>query len=802
MATSKEKMALALDLRGLDMVTPVDLIKNGRTPFSKNFRLFAQQSDDRRVAVSSRKGPGFYTYPLSETLSDSNTSLTGASTANVGIITGLHAQPFTAPNNSLVTRIDVMVKDIAQASGPIMVKIYSDLAGKPYKMLSESSLSSGSIGNTAAYVTARFIKAPLLTSGQQYWIVMSLQDDAKNEYTFTTTTAGNKAWKSDSTLSQIAQQTYGLNYKVYTNPTSVDKGSYRFNRDNGVNTTVVAFGTSLYKIDESTHTFIEVVSGLSALATDYSFTSGDNKVFWANRYDQLTAWNGTDELTAVNLIANGTFDTNTTNWAAGTGSTISRITSDFHTTPASLSITAASGVRKARLSSTSMYRNHRYKVTYWAKGSTATSTTELRINDGTGTVAGSSKVLTTSWAKYEQYYTPSVDITTLDIAFLADNAMIDDVVVVDTGIEYIIDTELNILSMITFHKDRLFGVEAADPNRMVFSEVPGNPAFDPTGVTPTTARDQWYYAWRSVSFWYIPRPHNGSPITGLISFQDALTIFTQDKKYVFSGYDLGSFNLRESTGSKGALSRRGITSDENRIFFVGPDGLYEFDGSSDKKISSLVNPLFDGCGHKDMITPIIWKSEVRFYMASQGSAVNDTCLIWNKDIEEIEYDTGTYVNRAIYYNDADDQQQLIEFSSLVSVAYNAETEYNSLGAPIDFEYRLKYDSMGVPAQRKRIKRYFPVLQGVDSTFNIQLAMDKDFQDSPRVKDLLLSTNGAKIGEFNFGDGTLFGGDTSFKTKRQSYSGYAYYWQLRISRKAVDNRVAFIGAQFSYKTKRL
>lgn len=799
---NNEKMSLALDLRGLDMVTPVDLLKDGRTPFSKNFRLYAQQSDDRRVAVSSRKGPGFYISPLQETLSDSNTATTGASTANVGVITGLHAQPLTASLSGLLTRIDILVKDIAQASGPITVKIYSTQNGRPYKLMSESSLLGGSIGLTEAYVTARFLKSPALVNGQTYWIVLNIQDDGKNEYSLSTTTAGTKAWKSDSTLSQIVEQTYGLNFRTYITPSGTDKGSYRFNRDNADNMTVVAYGTSLYKVDEINHTLTEIVGGLSAVATDYSFTSGDNKVFWANGYDQLTAWNGTDEATANSLITNGGFDLNTVNWAAGTGTTITRVTSDFKTGPASLQVTAASGLRKARLSSALMYRDHRYKITYWVKGSAATGSIELRINDAVGTVAGSSSAMTTAWTQKTLYYTPGIDVTTLDFTGTADNFFLDDVKIIDTGIEYILDTELKVLSQVVFHKDRIFGVEASDRNRMVWSEVPGNPAFDSSGAIPTTKREQWYYAWRSVSYWYVPRPFNGSPITGLISFQDSLTIFTQDKKYIFSGYDMGSFNLREATGSKGALSRRGITSDENRLFFVGPDGFYEFDGSNDEKISGLVNPLFDGCGQKELISPIIWKQEVRFYMASQGSPVNDTCLIWNKDIKEMQYDTETYVNRAIYYNDADDDQQLIEFSSLVPTAYVAEAGYNSLGAPIDFEYRLKYDSMGAPAQKKRIKRYFPILQGVDSTFPIQLAMDKDFQDSPRIKDLLMSTNGGKLGQFKLGDGTLLGGDKSFSSKRQSYSGYANYWQLRVKRKAVNNRVAFIGAQFSYKTKRL
>ena len=796
-----EKMSLALDLRGLDMVTPVDLLKDGRTPFSKNFRLYAQQSDDRRVAVSSRKGPGFYIHPLGETLSGSNTATTGASTAKVGIVTGLHAQPFTAASNDLVTRIDVMVKDTEQASGPIMVKIYDDKDGRPYKMLSESSLLGGDISSTAAYVTARFVKAPKLTSGNTYWIVMSLQDDAKNEYTFSTTTAGTKAWKSDSTLSQIESQTYALNYRIYTTPSGTDKGSYRFNRDNAVNMTVVAFGTSLYRIDESTNQLVEIIGGLSPLATDYSFTSGDGKLFWVNGYDELTGWNGTLESSAVNIVLNPSATVDTTGWSVGSGTTLSRSTAEFYSTPASFSASAASGIRTIK-NAISMPRDHRYKVTYRAKGASASGNTQVLINGGASPIAASVKPITAAWAEYSFYYTPTVDVTTLDFAFTAVNGFIDDVKVIDTGIEYIRDTELKILAEVAFHKDRMFGIEAADRNRMVFSEVPGNPAFDPTGAIPTTKREQWYYAWRSVSYWYIPRPYNGSPVTGLIPFQDSLTIFTQDKKYIFSGYDLGSFNLRESTGSKGALSRRGITADENRIFFVGNDGLYEFDGSNDKKISSLINPLFDGCGFKEMITPVIWKSDVRFYMASQGSTVNDTCVVWNKDIQEIQYDTDTYVNRAIYYNDANDNQELIEFSSLVPTAYEAEAGYNSLGAPIDFEYRLKYDSMGAPAQKKRIRRYFPILQGVDSTFQIQLAMDKDFEDSPRVKDVLMSTNGAKLGEFKLGDGTILGGDKSFSAKRQSYPGYAYYWQLRVKRKAVNNRVAFIGAQFSYKTKRL
>lgn len=794
----KELTQAVLDLRGIDLVTPVDLLDKGHSPYAKNFRLYAQQSDDRRVAISSRKGPGYYMNPLQETLSDANTAVLSASTAKVGLSTNIHAQPVTAASTGRITRIDLSVFDVDNATGPLIVEIWSDNNGKPYNLLTTSSILDGDIGSTASYKTARFVNAPLITAGQKYWIVLYIQDDGSNTYTLTTTTSGASAYISNSLLSNIVQQGYALNYRVYVTPDGPFKGGYRFNRDNGDNVTLMAYGTTMYRLDETTHSLVPIVAGLASTATEYDFTNGDNKVFWVNGLNTLRYWNG-DPVGTPLTVTNPGADTDTSGWGYTAGTTFTRSTADFNTAPASFRITGTSGTR-SMTQNLALTLNHTYKFTFWAKGDTATGSVGVSSN-ATG-IIGAIAPLTTSWKKYELIGTVTTPSTTyFGIYFSTDNGYIDDVSIVDTGAGLISDPDLPTLSQVTMHKDRLFGRAATDPNKIVWSEAPGNPAFDPTGATALTADQQWYNAWLSTSFAYIPRPHNGSPVTGMISFQDSLTIFTQDKKYIFSGYDKGSFNLRESTGAKGALSRRGIVADENSIYFVGDDGFYVFNGSKDTKLSSSINPLFDGCGHKDKITPVVWNNEVRFYMASEGSPVNDTCIIYNKDLQELEYDTDTFVDRALYYNDADDKGQLIELSSLYPGAFNAEQGYHSLGAPIDFEYRLKYDSMGSPAQKKRIRRYYPILQGTDSEFNISLAMDKDFENSPRLQDIMMATNNAKLGTFVLGKDTL-GGDTSFKLRRIATSGYAYYWQLRILRKGVNNRVAFIGAQYSYKTKRL
>lgn len=804
-----------LDLRGLDLTTPVDAMKNGRTPFAKNFRLYAQQEDSRRVSVSSRKGQGYLMEAVGQTNEFIKDSTDGADNVQVGVIQGVQGVKFTAGSTRRLTRVDLKVSDPeGGVKGTLLVELWSDDGGVPYKRLATSSINSGSIGVSPAWIPARFVNAVQLVNADDYWIIVRMQDDSVGAYTLDTTT-NYTSYKTDSTIQNFELQEYGLNIKVFGTPNGKFKGGYRYLRDNGVNTTVVAYGTSLYYLDDDT--LVQIISGLDSNAERYSFTSADNKLFWANGYDDLTYWDGTFLASNPNLILNGTFETNATGWAASAfypNATVARNTSEFHSGVASLAMGASSGTR-AGYYLFNIEKFHKYKITYWIKVSTAGNVDTLGLT-GTPTAQvsyegggiGSTVAATTSWQKVEYDFVAGAAYNGIQWKSAAGvgTIYIDDVEIKDYGIAYITDTELDTPETVAFHKDKLFTKSAINYNKIQWSYDPGNPTYNTDPVTgkqvTTRASEQWYNAWRSIDFAYIPRPYNGSPIVDTIPFQDALTVFTQDKKYTFSGYDTGSFFLRESTGQMGAMSFKSIAVDENYIYFVAKDGFYRYNGSSDEKISNLVSPLFDACPRKEDIRPVVWKNEVRFYMASSGSPVNDMCLIWNKDLEEWQYDTNVYVDDALWYKDTDDSGDLIEFSSVVPVLYKAEQDYHSLGAPIDFEYRFKYDSMKSPGQKKRIKRFIPILQGVDTTFPLTIAMDKDFQDSPKTKKLMLTVNGNVLDGFDLGDGTLLGSNTSFKAKRQSYSGYAYYWQFRLLRNAVNNRVAFVGAQYIYKTKRL
>lgn len=812
---SSTKAGATLALAGLDLTTPVDMLQAGKTPYAKNFRLYAQQADSRKVAVSSRKGSGYVMEAQGQVTEYQQTSTTGASTASVGIITGQHGIRFQATNANHLTKIDIKPSDpTSTASGSLLIEVWSDAAGIPYKRLAVSSIDSGAIGATSAWVSARFINAPLLTASSYYWVIIRQQDDCVGQYQVDTTTAYT-SYKTDSTIQNLAVQTYGVNIRIYSTPEATFKGLHRFLRDNGTNTTMVAYGTGMYYLDGS-NVLQTITTGLNVNATQYKFANADNKVFWVNGYDGLMAWDGTFENTNSNLITNGTFETDASGWStdASINGTIARTTAEHNTGVAALSITNSSGSRAVnQMLPISQNKRYRFKISVKVATAGAVSVYGITSSSSAYVNGASIKLITdisatTSWQNIDVYITPTSSFVGIQVraASGVGTIYIDDVSLVDTGMSFITDPELQVGSDILYNKDRLWIKSATDPNRMQWCEAPGNPTaktnpVDGTQIA-TLASEQWYNSWRSVDYRYVPRPHNGSPIVSSIGFQNAITVFTQDKKYIIDGYDTGSYTMRESTGSKGAVGIRSVAVDENFVWFVGADGFYKYNGSSDEKISTPIQQIFDACPRKADIRPVVWKNQVRFYMASSGSPYNDICMIYDKDLEEWMMDTESYVKGAIWLNDLNDSQDLLEVSSTVPQLFYADKQYNNLGAPIDFEYRFNYDSMKSPGQKKRIKRFVPILQGVDTSFPLTIAMDKDFQDSPKIKTLLMTVNGSTLGNFTLGDGTILGGDKSFKTQRQSYSGYANYWQFRLSRYAANNRIAFVGAQYTYKMKRL
>ena len=645
-----------LDFRGLDLSAPYDAMKDEHSPFGKNFRVYAEDADDRRVSISSRKGSGYYTDTVGEALNVQQASTTPTQDNNVGVLTEWKAQPFIPSTSGRLTKIEIMIKNPNKATGPLVISVHENNGGIPGKVIADSGILGSNINTTTyTYTVCHFLEAPLVTSGSTYFIQVHTQDNGSGFYMWRAITGVTGGLASNTGGISWTPTNSQFNYKTYIAPNNAPKGITRYSPPTAINKTLMAVGTEMYTVNDNTGAVTSIASGFNTNATYYDFTFGDGKVFWVNGFDTLRAWNG-------------------------------------------------------------------------------------------------------------------------------------------TTVETITHALLPVLKLAQFHKNVLWGVPADDPNKLVYSVGPQ--AFD------VANGNQWYRGWKSVNFAYVPEPKASDPITAIVPFQDTLVTFGATFKYQVYGNDVASVVPRQAVGNKGAYHQKGVVADENYIYFASDDGFYRYNGSNDELISEKVQTEIANIADMSKVIVTKWKRQIRFYYPSTGSPVNNRCLIYHTVLKEWMLDTDTYVSQAVSWRDRDDPKELVEASSVAARLTYAERDHNNLGKAIDFEYRCKPDSMRNPARRKRIVKLFPLLEAEGADYNAQVGIDKDLKDAPVFSDIAMDTGGAEIGEFNIGDGTEIGSDTSFIPRRLRTSGYAYYWQLIIRRKGINNPVNFLGYIMTFRAKRL
>lgn len=305
--TGRKAASILVDtFLGLDTTTPYTSLKDGQSPFFQNCRLYARNSTDRRVAVGTRKGPGFYTVPAGETADVSLASVTGAANQSATTSTWL-GQAFIPTSTGRLTKVDINIKTGTTPTQHLMVAIYSDSGGSPGTLLATSSILSSNISSSLGYLSARFAQGPSVTALSTYWIVIYMQAGGTGSYNWSSTTSVSTAKTSNSSGGTWAAAAYGLNYKTYISTSTKQLGSGRYNPLTGSAKTLLAHGTAMYTVNDVTGALTSIATGLSAQASKYYFATNDDKIFWTNGNDLPKYYDGTTVTTLTAAAVNSKF---------------------------------------------------------------------------------------------------------------------------------------------------------------------------------------------------------------------------------------------------------------------------------------------------------------------------------------------------------------------------------------------------------------------------------------------------------------------------------------------------------------
>ncbi len=279
---------------GLDTYNPDEIADQRRCVYGRNFRIFNPGSFLERAAISKRQGHSFYSVPVGETVDQQITSTTGAASQSAGLVTWI-AQKYTAGTTGNLTRVDLNIKNVSNGTGPVLVAIYSDSSGSPGTLLATSSIPNSSITSSYQYLSARFIEAPAQTNGTIYWIILYVQADGSNSYSWSSTTSATTAKTSNNSGNTWASTSFAMNLKTYISTSGAVKGQTRYYRSTASPQTVFAQNTNVYTVNDVTGAVTSIKSGLNASSVLYDWANVNDVLYFVNGFDSPQKWDGTTE---------------------------------------------------------------------------------------------------------------------------------------------------------------------------------------------------------------------------------------------------------------------------------------------------------------------------------------------------------------------------------------------------------------------------------------------------------------------------------------------------------------------------
>jgi hypothetical protein len=281
------------DLKGLNLVSPDQVMPPGETPFAINNRRYADNDNETSVAMRTRRGSITLSTPVGEALNAQNVDTV---TGDIEITPGkIVAVPFTATATGVLTKLALQLKKTQNTRGYLLVEVYSDVIGLPGTSVAQSSIKPNQLTGSYADAFATVMDAPDMVNGSQYWLVLKMQDLGVGSYYLAQTATGNLHTSVDDQKTWVAT-TYTGRFKTYISTGGFIKGFTKRYPEDTTPLTMFSMGTKLYTMPNSPAVPTELGTDLIAVGSDKTrFVNIDERTFIvdASGTNALLEWNGT-----------------------------------------------------------------------------------------------------------------------------------------------------------------------------------------------------------------------------------------------------------------------------------------------------------------------------------------------------------------------------------------------------------------------------------------------------------------------------------------------------------------------------
>ena len=314
-----------------------------------------------------------------------------------------------------------------------------------------------------------------------------------------------------------------------------------------------------------------------------------------------------------------------------------------------------------------------------------------------------------------------------------------------------------------------------------------------------------YETFTSTDFIYVPAPKKSDKLTAMAKLNGVLYFFTQRNKHMLLGQDNATFRLDEAYAQKGTFSQKSVAFDTDNIYFASDDGVYKFNGTSEKNILEGVIDDYTSLITKTDIHLQLHNNRLYIWYRPNGDAEVNKCMVYNTLYDVIEgTDANTFIGRSFARHDT--TGLFLQASNRAGAVFYGErstNDYDNLGAPLTAEVRTAYDHFGSPQQRKRIPYWRPIIESVPGSYSLQAGFAADLSDDVNFTDVSIQATGFTYDASDalYDTATYAASGVSIDTTLNIF-GSAYRWQRRYKHYAAREPFIFAGEVLTVETQRL
>ena len=305
-----------------------------------------------------------------------------------------------------------------------------------------------------------------------------------------------------------------------------------------------------------------------------------------------------------------------------------------------------------------------------------------------------------------------------------------------------------------------------------------------------------------------PALQTGDPITAMFNLGGVYYILTRRNKYQMYAQTADQWSQSAATAQNGTFTQESVVCDLNYAYFANDTGIYCFNGMDEDSITqNTIQNVYDAIPNKEKIVLDLYKNRLYVYYPSKSGGVNDSCLVYNINLQKWEaFDTNGYVS-ATSARQNTSNRFLCGHSriGLIMINEDESNNYSDLGSAIAFNLETAYEHFGTTSQLKRIPKWRPEFAttnnpyavkcgyALDYTDNVQYAFSVDLQNLKPVIETYVWDNPS-----NYGVPTM---PTVLSTIPQ-INGEFYRCQLRYQHIAAFEPVVFRSHTVTVQTQRI